>query len=361
MSKFGRNVPCWCGSGNKYKKCHLIRSNEVSHSISRIFAEFKEKTYHKKCMHPEASKKNCSKKIINAHTIQKNGPLKYIVDDTNHVYNFGVDQNGRDEISKLGWQKASTFKGFCGKHDKELFSVIEDTPYINEQEQNFIAGYRAYALEYFKKISIIKALPFMRENIDRGMTYEGQVEFQQTLHAMKLGFFKGIDDFRATLDIYTNSYKYQTFDEFESAAIYFTGELSLVVSGCFTPEFTMEGNKIQSLNPNSIFVENIAINTLSTEDGFAIVFSWPRQFIKCSMFIDSLLNIDHHLLPSRLVELIFSYIENSYFTIDWLSGLEGEKRVTIESMARKPIQYGEAVEFTDNEYTNWQISCIQRN
>ncbi len=23
----GRNEPCWCGSGNKYKKCHL-RSDE---------------------------------------------------------------------------------------------------------------------------------------------------------------------------------------------------------------------------------------------------------------------------------------------------------------------------------------------
>ena len=361
MSKIGRNDPCWCGSGNKHKKCHLIRSYEVSHSISRIFAEFKTKTDHKECMHPEASKETCSKKIINAHTIQKNGPLKYIVDDTNHVYSFGVDQNGTEEISKLGWQKASTFKGFCGKHDKELFSVIEDTPYTNGQEQNFIAGYRAYALEYFKKISVIKAVPFMRENLDRGMTYEDQVEFQQTLHAMKLGFFKGIDDFKETLDIFDDSYKLQTFNEFESAAIYFTGELNLVVSGCFTPEFTLEGEKVQSLDRDSRFVENIAINTLSTEHGFAIVFSWPSQFTKCTRFIDSLLNIEHQLLPSRLVELIFSYIENSYFTMDWLNGLEDEKRVTIESMARNPNQYGDAVEFTNNEYTNWQISGVQRN
>jgi uncharacterized protein YecA (UPF0149 family) len=21
--KLGRNAPCWCGSGKKYKKCHL--------------------------------------------------------------------------------------------------------------------------------------------------------------------------------------------------------------------------------------------------------------------------------------------------------------------------------------------------
>ncbi|ALO35410.1 hypothetical protein CMT41_12290 [Colwellia sp. MT41] len=361
MSKIGRNDPCWCGSGNKYKNCHLIRANEVSHSIRRIIAGFKEKTNHKECMHPEASKQNCSKKIINAHTIQKKGPLKFIVDDTNHVYSFGMDQYGRNEISKLGWQKASTFKGFCGKHDKELFSVIEDVPYNNGQDQNFIAGYRAYALEYFKKISMIKAVPFMRDNIDRGMTYEDQVVFQQNLHAMKLGFFKGIDDFKTSLDIFTGSYKLQQFDDFESVAIYFTGELNLVVSGCFTPEFTIEGEEIQSLDLDAVFVENIAINTLSTENGFAIVFSWPSQFTKCAIFIDSLLNIEHQLLPSRLVELIFSYIENSYFSMDWLNGLDNEKRVTIESMARKPVQYGESVEFTNNEYTNWQVTGVQRN
>lgn len=361
MSKIGRNDPCWCGSGKKYKKCHLIRAAEVSHSLSRLFAEFREKTNHKECMHPDASKKNCSKKIIDAHTIQKKGPLKYIVDETNHVYNFGVDQNGKDDILKIGWQKASTFKGFCSKHDKELFSVIEDVPYSNRQDQNFIAGYRSYALEYFKKISIIKALPFMRENVDRGMSHEVQVNLQQTLNSMKLGFFKGIDDFKATLELFTESHKLQKTDDFESASIYFTGELDIVVSGCFTPEFTLEGKQIQSLDLSSLFVENLAINTLSTEGGFALVFTWPKQFTKCTLFIETLLNVDFQSLPSRLVELIFSYIENTFFSLRWLESLSKEKRAIIESMARKPIQYGEAIEFTNNEYTNWQITGIHRN
>jgi len=27
--KLGRNQPCWCGSGTKYKKCHLVRDQEA--------------------------------------------------------------------------------------------------------------------------------------------------------------------------------------------------------------------------------------------------------------------------------------------------------------------------------------------
>ncbi len=28
-SKLGRNAPCWCGSGRKYKKCHLGADEKV--------------------------------------------------------------------------------------------------------------------------------------------------------------------------------------------------------------------------------------------------------------------------------------------------------------------------------------------
>lgn len=28
LPKLGRNSPCWCGSGKKYKKCHLARDRE---------------------------------------------------------------------------------------------------------------------------------------------------------------------------------------------------------------------------------------------------------------------------------------------------------------------------------------------
>ncbi len=235
MSKIGRNEPCWCRSGRKYKKCHLNRSIEQTHPISRLIAELKSKISHKECMHPDANNGSCNKKIIDAHTIQKKGPLKSIADESNHVFCFRSDQDGKDEISKLGWQKASTFKGFCAKHDKEMFSPIEDQPYCGSKEQNFIAGYRAVALEHFKKISVVKGLPFMSQNIDRGMTLEAQIEFQRYLNSMKQGFFKGIDDLKETLNIYARSYKAHNYDDFESLSVYFKGDLNVAVSGCFHP------------------------------------------------------------------------------------------------------------------------------
>ena len=233
MSKISRNEPCWCGSGQKYKKCHLNRSIEEAYSINRLIAELKSKTFHKECMHPDASNGSCSRKIIDAHTIQKKGPLKSIADESSHVYCFRTDQNGKDVVSKLGWQKASTFKGFCAEHDKAMFSPIEDELYSGSKRQSFIAGYRAVALEYFKKISVVKGLPFMSQHFDRGMPVEDQVELQRNLNSMKQGFFKGIDDFKETLNTYAISHQSQAYDDFESLTVYFTGDLGIAVSGCF--------------------------------------------------------------------------------------------------------------------------------
>lgn len=358
MSKIGRNETCWCGSGKKYKRCHLNRANEEPHPIGRLIAELKAKISHKECMHPEASSGSCIKKIIDAHTIQKKGPLKAIADESNHVFCFRTDQNGKDVILKLGLQKASTFKGFCGKHDKELFSPIEDKLYSGSKEQSFIAGYRAVALEYFKKISVAKGLSFMNQNFDRGMNTVAQIDFQHRLYAMKQGFFKGIDDFKETLNIYSDGYSTKNYDHFNSLSIYFKGDLNIAVSGCFSPDFNINGKRIQNLGPDIKFIENIAVNTLNTEDGYALVFTWPKEFTKCSEFANSLLSISNENLPSILIELIFSYIENTYFSMTWFNELEKEKKIIIESMARKPIQYGEIIKFSGKEYSDWTISKV---
>ncbi len=324
-------------------------------------AEITSKRAHKECMHPDAGHGSCKSKIIDAHTIQKNGSLKSISDKSNHVFCFGVGRNGKAVISKLGWQKASTFKGFCAKHDKEMFSPIEDTLYVGSKEQSFIAGYRAVALEYFKKISVVKSMPSMSKNIDRGMILEDQINIQNCLQLQKQGFLKGIDYFKETLNIYSRNYKLQNYKGFESLSVYFSGNLGLAVSGCFAPDFTIDGKRIQSLAPGVKFVENIAINTLNTENGHALVFSWPSNFKKCTKFVDPLIGINHKDITSILTELIFSYIENTYFSMDCFNDLEDHEKSMIESMARKSNQYGEPINFSGKRYTNWEVSRIVRN
>ncbi|NAW82958.1 hypothetical protein CAG69_13055 [Vibrio sp. V43_P6S15P86] len=358
MMKVGRNEPCWCGSGKKYKKCHLSRHQEEKYSLSRLLGEFKKRTQHKECLHPQASKETCSKKVIDAHSIQKSGPLKRITDSNNHVCTFSPSHQGGFELESVGWKKASTFKGFCSKHDKAFFACIEDEEFTNSPEQCFVAGYRSYALEYFKKIRIIKGLPFVGENIDRGLTVNEQQMLQAQLLEMKSGFLKGVDDFKETLEFYTDNFARQNYSSFSSMTFHFKGSLNVVLSGCFSTEFTVQGKRLQSLEPSTPFIENISINTLVTDEGHAIVFSWPKHFESCKAFAESLLEVHPSSLPTHLIELMFSYIENTYFSEAWFGTLSSDEKARLKKLASNPCQYGTPVTFSSLRYVDWEFERV---
>jgi hypothetical protein len=66
MKKIGRNDPCWCGSGLKYKKCHLDRENQTpvelwdaDHALRRNFSR-------KECLALRDMPKPCAGHIVKA-------------------------------------------------------------------------------------------------------------------------------------------------------------------------------------------------------------------------------------------------------------------------------------------------------
>ena len=78
-STVGRNKPCWCGSGKKFKKCHYGREREKALPLEALGAELGRFFKTKECLHPNASKDVCGK-IIAAHTLQRKGALERITD-----------------------------------------------------------------------------------------------------------------------------------------------------------------------------------------------------------------------------------------------------------------------------------------
>jgi SEC-C motif len=81
--KMGRNDPCWCLSGRKWKDCHREREFQKPINVFQVSQMMYEEFAKGYCLHPEASPETCSK-IINAHTIQRNGGLSAIA-ELNHV------------------------------------------------------------------------------------------------------------------------------------------------------------------------------------------------------------------------------------------------------------------------------------
>ena len=84
--KLGRNDSCWCGSGKKYKHCHLGLEDQTPLPISEVLKRFNQANSAKTCLVPSTWKDKCHAEISSAHTVPK-GSLKQIARNE-HVYSF---------------------------------------------------------------------------------------------------------------------------------------------------------------------------------------------------------------------------------------------------------------------------------
>src|SRR5882762_2282165 len=83
-AKIGRNDPCWCGSGEKYKRCHLGREQLTSANPWQTAKEIQKARSLRMCLHPEATTSQCGTEIVRAHSVQES-VLRMIATD-GHVY-----------------------------------------------------------------------------------------------------------------------------------------------------------------------------------------------------------------------------------------------------------------------------------
>ncbi len=136
ITKLGRNDKYWCGSGKKYKRCHLGRDAQQPLGKQDVLERFSRVYEEGRCLHPNAGLSTCTGKIIKAHTIQRNGGLSKIARN-GHVYSalkhgrmFEESKSKPDSgPNMIGIREASTFTGFCAQHDNELFAQIEKRPF----------------------------------------------------------------------------------------------------------------------------------------------------------------------------------------------------------------------------------------
>lgn len=144
-------------------------------------SEFKREYIQKKCFYADCD----SERIIDAHSIQENGPLKLISDEVDgqrgvyfldNEFFFDVKEDKmatyfeKSKIYFRGIKKASVFGGFCEKHDKIFKSTIEDVKFENSVDQFFYYSYRAFAYSIHKEFEFLKSIETVNDKIQSMMT-----------------------------------------------------------------------------------------------------------------------------------------------------------------------------------------------
>ena len=106
----------------------------------------------------------CVEPPIKSHLLARSW-LQRIADTSNHVLEFDMSvkkviQRLPDiEANRVGINEATTFRGFCDKHDSSLFGCLETKPFAATPEQLTALRYRSISREAFGKHRKATAAP----------------------------------------------------------------------------------------------------------------------------------------------------------------------------------------------------------
>jgi len=337
--KPGRNDPCWCGSGRKYKKCHLGREQGEPIKHWEAAKEFRNAFGKRECLVPNELHDRCDGHIVKAHTVPKSGSLKHIARD-GHVYAFMpslekiIKNNGVIYPELVGVNNASTFTGFCARHDNELFLKLEDQEFIGSREQCFLLGYRAVAREFFAK-KASASLQELRNNMDRGRTLEDQLGIQTLAFFFNMGVSAGLKDSEHHKELYDQVLLSNQFDSVRSLRISIDGPPPVMASGGIFPEVDFKGNELQDLLDLEMTPDQINFTSFFGGNYGEVVFTWlPESDKTCNRFIESLTDLKEKELTNALIRFLFEFCENVFISPDWWESLsEAKKKELIRRMA----------------------------
>lgn len=272
MGKIGRNDPCPCGSGKKYKRCCIDREDDLDFiNPSNFFQNYKKarrETKIKQCLHP--LKDECSEKIIGAHSIQNNKILKQI-SDNGHVYMpYPKDDNPFAIITKWGRKEATVFSGFCGYHDNELFKPIENYEFNKSDEHIFLYTYRAFALGYHRKQESIN---FHRYMLRKRPSLIGDNDIYNLINGVELA----INDLEGCKQVFDKAILNSKYDVLTSIIWEFNKPIKFAASGHTALCKDLRGKIIQDiLDPDAIMKHIFFAIFPEGEKSYCII-SWLKD------------------------------------------------------------------------------------
>ena len=357
----GRNDKCWCGSEKNLKHCHRdrdkmqpLRADEIDKGFREIYSE-------EYCLHADAPGQ-CGPTFIKAHTVQNHGQLDRISENGLVI---GVDRSsylnyskGRPPFAPIGVNEASTYRCFCGDHDREAFKPIETQDFQLTQEQCFLIGYRAVCRGVYLARQQLKTVPLFRE-LDRGKPVVQQHQIQSAVSDSEERLQAQKEVFERAKRLYDDVLRARNFGEVGFFAIELGKVPDILGSNVLLPPCNFTGAQLQSLGIGSP-IDVLTFSLIATPgDAGAAVFAWHKQHDKaCRAFADSLRNLPAGEIPHAITRLVFSFCENSYFSPRWWKGLAAETREKLQQRFLNGMKAHDNRSLVDDGIrpVNWRVT-----
>ncbi len=279
----------------------------------KVVSKFKKDSKIKECFHYE--KESCSNQIISAHSIQRSGVLSLIEDydeENFSVYSFlhrKIDQNGNYiGFEPLGKKVASTFSGFCGHHDTEVFKNIENEPVnLDDDEHCFLLSYRAFAKDYHAKKETLQGF--------KANEFYQQINLAIETDGLVSGSELGLRDAENTKNRMNQILERKSFDELD----YFTYQLDymipLALAASFTPDYSYKNKLLnKSVDTNEIYEFVNFVIQPNAQGETQILFSCLPEHEKSITYINELSELSDIKLKKAISSIAIGHVENTFFS-----------------------------------------------
>lgn len=343
IKKIGRNDPCWCGSRKKYKKCHLDRERQTEKSQIHAASNL-ENSKRKLCAFSDSNIDECAGKIIKAHTVSKSSSLK-IIARNGHVYSMSknahelLSQNGVYAPKLVGINVASTFSGFCQKHDRDLFSPIENKIFSWDIEQVLLVAYRGLAYEWYAKAMLLEQEEYFK-SLDAGKPLSAQIEIQQNMSNMFVATKMALEELSGIKSKFEKFLKDKDFSKINYVGFEFDMPLPVMGSGGFTPVYDLNTKKIQNLSNLNIPAEAIFYSSFATNNTGLFCMIWINEGGNAArQFAKSLTELKNDQIANAIVNTLFSNCENIYLAPEWWEKLAKNKQRNLISIHKDSVSF----------------------
>lgn len=260
-----------------------------------------------------------------SHSIQEATALGSI-ERNGHVYMFPTDiwphaREGYADPKLIGIHQASTFRGFCPRHDDLLFAPLEKKPYVCSPEQNFLLSYRALCKEIYtrKRVSQIIPCPSELKNLDTEFSYRSLKDLIGWWKAEDQSARRGLASLKLAYDTILLSQDYSFVDHF---IIRFRNPPTLTCTSIVNPEYDFLGRHLQTVTDIKWRHDHMTVCSMPYLTGGVFVFSWPSSYSKTPVeFCNSFTLQPDSEKTDAIVRLAFEHFENLAWSPEWWESL----------------------------------------
>ncbi|WP_246237471.1 hypothetical protein [Halovulum dunhuangense] len=239
---------------------------------------------------------------------------------------------GKLSLKKIGIRDASVFQGFCNKHDRELFSCIENEAFAGRPEQCLTVAYRTMSRELYGK----DAGSHLRETLrsaDKGFGTFEQVMLQRMLDKIDVSNEAARRELKATYDVLTKAVVDSRPDALSSVVFESAASLPFMFAGAWSPFTDLYGGKLQDGYVDEV-LDQVFFSSFAGEERAMICVSWiSRDGAPGKVIAEQLWALAEEERASACLQLVVKHVENVFFNPDWFEALDGEHTEHLNRLA----------------------------